>query len=132
MAFALGTDIRPLGIGDHKAFVRKGTAGAAIAPGAVVALQTDGYWDPADGSGAGLVAIGVAVQAAAAAGDPIDIVTYGPVKCVTGATPSSKIYVDDGGDAGEMTETAGSLKVIIGYAETSEIVFVQPMVVAWS
>ena len=131
MAFALGTDIRPVGAGDHKAFVRKGTLGATTLAGAVVALQSDGKWDPADGSTAGLVALGVAVTAGGD-GDPVDIVTYGPLKCVSGATPGAKIYIDDSGDAGEMTETAGSLKVIIGYAETAEIVFVQPMVVAWS
>jgi hypothetical protein len=34
MAFALGTDIRPVGIGDHKAFIRKGTLGATTAAGA--------------------------------------------------------------------------------------------------
>lgn len=131
MAFALGTDIRPVGIGDHKAFVRKGTLGATTLAGAVVALQSDGKWDPADGSTVALKAIGVAVQAGGD-GDPVDIVTYGPVKCVSGATPGTNIYVDDGGDAGEMTETAAALKVIIGYAETAEIVFVQPDVIAWA
>lgn len=131
MAFALGTDIRPVGIGDHKAFVRKGTLGATTLAGAVVALQSDGKWDPADGSTVALKAIGVAVQAGGD-GDPVDIVTYGPVKCVSGATPGTNIYVDDGGDAGEMTETAAALKVVIGYAETAEIVFVQPDVIAWA
>lgn len=131
MAFALGTDIRPVGIGDHKAFIRKGTLGATTLAGAVVALQSDGKWDPADGSTAALVALGVAVQGGGD-GDAIDIVTYGPVKCVSGATPGTKIYVDDGGDAGEMTETAAALKATIGYAETDEIVFVQPIPAAWA
>lgn len=133
MAFATAAEknIRPLGSGDHKAFVRKGTLGATTTAGAVVALQSDGYWDPCDGSTAAQVAIGLAVQGGGA-GDSIDIVTYGPVEAATGAAPGGIVYVDDGGDAGEMTQTAGSLKTAIGYAESATVVFVNPTVIAWS
>lgn len=133
MAFAIAAEsaIRPVGSGDHKAFIRKGTLGATTTAGMVVALQSDGFWDPCDGATAALGAAGVAVQGGGA-GDSIDIVTYGPVKAVTGATPGGLVYADTSTDTGKLTQTAGSLKFVIGYAETDEIVFVQPMVKAWS
>lgn len=120
--------IRPLGSGDNKAFVRKGTAGAAVEAGEVVALQSDGKWDPAVATGV-VKTVGIAVQSGSD-GTPIDIVTYGPVECMTGATIGGLIYVSD--TAGEPAETAGTKTTIIGYAETATILFVRPQVVSLS
>lgn len=120
--------IRPLGSGDNKAFVRKGTLGATTEAGEVVALQSDGKWDPAIATGV-VKTVGIAVQSGGD-GDAIDIVTYGPVECMTGATIGGLIYVSD--TAGEPAETAGTKTTIIGYAETATILFVRPQVVSLS
>jgi hypothetical protein len=118
--------IRPLGSGDNKAFVRKGTLGATTEAGEVVALQSDGKWDPAIATGV-VKTVGIAVQSGGD-GDAIDIVTYGPVECMTGATIGGLIYVSD--TAGEPAESAGTKSTIIGYAETATILFVRPQVVS--
>ena len=125
MALGRPTDltlIRPLGVGDHKAFIRKATLGATTQAGEAVSLQTDGKWDPAIATGV-VKTVAMAVQSGVD-GDAIDIVTYGPVECLTGAAIGGLIYVSD--VAGELAETAGTKSAIIGYAETATILFVQP------
>lgn len=114
-------NIKPLG----GAIVRRGTAGATIAAGEAVSLQTDGKWDPAIGT-AVVKTVGIAVQAGVD-GDEIDIVRHGPVNCMTGATIGAWVYVND--TAGEFDETGGTKDTIIGYAETATILFVQPQIV---
>jgi hypothetical protein len=131
MAFARQTDltlIRPLGSGENKAKIRKGTLGATTEAGEVVALQSDGKWDPADASAVVLTAA-IAVQGGAD-GDVVDLVVWGPVASITGATPGALVYVSD--TAGEMAETAGTKSTIVGYVETATILFVQPQVVSLS
>lgn len=123
MAFARATsDIRPL----EGAKVRRFTAGAAVAVGEIVVMQSDGYVDPANTTAATQVCAGIAVQSAAAAGDVIDVVVFGPIKCVSGATPGSVIYASD--TAGEPAESAGSNLGIVGWAESATVVFVNPVV----
>jgi hypothetical protein len=114
-------NIKPLG----GAVVRRVTAGAAIAVGEAITLQSDGYWDPTNTSAAQLT-VRIAVQAASAAGDVIDSVVSGPVQCLTGATIGSLVYATD--TAGEPSHTAGTKTTIIGYAETATILFVQPQI----
>ncbi len=129
MALGRVTDltlVRPLGSGDNKAFVRKGTLGATTEAGEIVALQSDGKYDPAAASAVVLFA-GVAVQGGGD-GDAIDIVFYGPMEVLTGATPGTAIYISD--TAGEYSATAGTKSYIIGYAETTTILFVNPQPVA--
>ena len=77
------------------------------------------------GSGAD-EAIGIAVQAATSAGVPaqIDVVTFGPVKCLTGATPGKTVF--NSATAGEPTETDASNQTAIGYAESTTVLFVLP------
>lgn len=87
---AIGRDttaanIKPL----EGALIDRFTAGAAIAAGELVSMSSDGYIDPADSTSAKSLVLGVAVQAAAAAGERIDVVTHGRVKCLTGATPGA-------------------------------------------
>ena len=106
------------------AIVRRHTSGAAIAAGEVVSLQSDGYVDPSDNSSAADEAIGIAIQAATAAGEVIDVVVFGPVKCLTGAEEGDTVFTS--ATAGEPTQTDGANMTAIGYAESATVLFVLP------
>lgn len=125
MAIARDTtaaNIKPL----EGAIIRRFTAGTAVAAGEIVAMQSDGYVDPSDSTSAAMQNVGIAVQAAAAAGDRIDVVVFGPVQCVTGATPGASIY--NSTTAGEPSESTGGNQTKIGFAESATVVFVtQPV-----
>jgi len=111
-------NIKPL----RGAMIRRHTSGAAVAAGEIVSLQSDGFVDPSNmGSGAD-EAIGIAVQAASAAAEIIDVVAFGPVKCLTGATPGKTVF--NSATAGEPTETDASNETAIGYAESTTVLFV--------
>ena len=114
--------IKPL----NGAIVRRYTAGAAVAAGEIVSMQSDGYVDPANTTSAAQKVVGVALQAASAAGQVIDVVVFGPVICVTGATPGATIHASD--TAGEPAESAGTNGGITGIAESATVVFVRPEV----
>jgi len=107
------------------AIVRRYTSGTAIAAGEIVHLETDGYVDPAvvSGSAADEV-IGIAVQVASGSGVVVDVVTLGPVKCLTGATPGATVFTS--ASAGEPTETDASYLTAVGYAESATVLFVLP------
>lgn len=113
--------IKPLG----GAIVRRGTVGATTAAGEAVTLQSDGKWDPTVCTAA-QVTVAIAVQAGVD-GDVIDLVVYGPVLCMSGATIGALVYAND--TAGEFDETGGTKKTVIGYAETATVLFVQPLIV---
>jgi hypothetical protein len=128
---AIGRDttaknIKPL----RGAVIRRGTSGAAIAAGEIVEMQSDGYFDPADASAAVTGLLGIAIQAASAAGEVIDIVTHGPVKCLTGATPGALVYVSD--TAGEPSESAGTKDTVIGHNESATVLYVDPQIIDFS
>ena len=106
------------------AIVRRYTSGAAVAAGEIVHLETDGYVDPADSTSAADEAIGIAVQAASAAAEVIDVVVLGPVKCLTGATPGATVFTS--ASAGEPTETDTTYRTAVGYAESATVLFVLP------
>jgi hypothetical protein len=125
MAIARDTtadNIKPL----NGAIIRRFTAGAAVAAGEIVSMQSDGYVDPANTTSAAQKVMGVALQAASAAGQVIDVVVFGPVVCVTGATPGATIHASD--TAGEPAESAGTNGGITGIAESATVVFVRPEV----
>lgn len=127
MAIARDTtaaNIKPL----EGAIIRRGTCGATVAAGEVVEMQSDGYWDPADAA-AVVMNGGIAIQGGAS-GDTIDIVVFGPVKCLTGATPGAIVYATD--TAGEPGEAAGTKSAVIGYAESATVLFVNFQTVAFS
>lgn len=113
-------NIKPL----SGAIVRRHTSGAAIAAGEIVSLQDDGYVDPSDATSAADEAIGIAIQAASAAGEVIDVVVVGPVKCLTGAEEGDNVW--NSTDAGEPTQTDASNLTVIGYAESATVLFVWP------
>jgi len=125
MAIARNTTaetIKPL----NGAIVRRYTAGAAVEAGEIVSMQSDGYVDPANTTSAAQKVVGIALQAASAAGQVIDVVVFGPVVCVTGATPGATIHASD--TAGEPAESAGTNGGITGIAESATVVFVRPEV----
>ena len=123
---AIGRDttaknIKPLG----GSVVRRYTAGAAIAAGEIVAMSSDGFIDPTDTTSAVSAVLGVAIQAASAAAEVIDVVVFGPVVCITGGTPGAICYASD--TAGEPSESAGSNLGVCGVVEAATIVFVNPV-----
>ena len=107
------------------AVLRRGTACTTVSAGELVTLQSDGYWDPTKTTAAQLT-VNVSLQAAVA-GDAIDLVAHGPVKCLTGATPGTLVYASD--TAGEPAATAGTKGLIVGYAESATILFVRPQII---
>jgi hypothetical protein len=116
--------IKPL----EGAIVRRGTLGATTEAGEVVTLQTDGYWDPSNAAAVQFT-VAIALQGGVA-GDRVDLVRWGPVVCMTGATIGARIFNTD--TAGEMAETAGTKDTIIGYAESATVLFVQPQIIDMS
>lgn len=116
--------IKPL----EGAVVRRGTLGATVEAGELVELQSDGKWDPANAA-AVIMNTGVAIQGGGD-GDLVDIVLFGPVVCLTGATPGAIVYASD--TAGEPAETAGTKSAVAGFAESATVLFVLPQTVAFS
>lgn len=123
MAIARDTtaaNIKPL----EGAVIRRFTAGATIAAGEIVSMMADGYVDPADSTAfTGCMVVGIALDAAAS-GDRVDVVTHGPVKCITGGTPAAFVYASD--TAGEPSESVGTKDVAIGFNESATVLFVRP------
>lgn len=110
------------------AIVIRGTLGATTAVGEIVELQSDGKWDPAVATA--VIKSGAIALQAGGDGDPVDLVVFGPVLCLTGATIGAIIYVSD--TAGEPAETAGTKSAVIGYAKSATILFVNFQTVAFS
>jgi inorganic pyrophosphatase len=110
------------------AIVRRYTAGSAITAGMPVTLASDGYLDPSDATDVTLsFCKGIAIQSAAAAGDPVDVVVFGPVYCMTGATVGALVFVSDTG--GALAESVGTKDTIIGQADTANILFVNIQII---
>lgn len=121
------SQVRPLVVpSDPRTIIRKGTLGATTEAGEIVALQSDGKWDPAAASGVVLFA-GVAINGGAD-GDPVAVLRLGPIEVLVDATPGTAIYISD--TAGEYSETAGTKSHIIGFAESATVLFVHPQPVA--
>jgi len=135
MAIARDTvakNVKPL----EGALVRRFTAGAAIAAGEVVSMSSDGFIDPAIGTGlAGIKTLGIALPSRNgggdyAAADLVDVVVFGAVQCVTGATPGATVFVSD--TAGEPAETAGTKSGVVGIAISTTAILVNAYQVAWA
>ena len=124
MAIARDTtaaNIKPL----EGAIIRRYTAGAVIAAGEIVSMQSDGFVDPTDSTGAAQTIVGIA-QKAAAVGDRLDVVVFGPVVCLTGATIGGAVY--DSTTAGEPLQTTAGNQKQVGWAESETILFVRTLV----
>ena len=106
------------------AVVRRYSAGAAVTAGYPVYLDSNGAVRSASGSAVSTNAVlGVALTAIAS-GARGDVVVKGPVYCLTGATPGSKLFTMN--SAGGMDHTGGTKKTVVGVAESAEILFVRP------
>lgn len=120
--------IRPL-VGSH---TRKGKAGAYLSVGMVVHKNADGDWVPAKANtmenASGL--IGICVSGAKGnvyvdVGEEMDVVTYGPVAGFVDLDVTKTYYLADD-FAGEMTDTAPDMAVILGHPESAQIFYVNP------
>ena len=123
MAFGRETtaaNIKPL----EGSIIRRYTSGAAIAVGELVSMSSDGYIDPSDSTAAKNPVLGVAVQAAAGAGERVDVVVFGPVRCMAEATVGGVIY--NSTTAGEPSETTAGNQTAAGIAESATVLFVRP------
>lgn len=109
------------------AIIFRFTAGGTIAAGDIVAngngssgvIACDG-----NGTAANHRVIGIALQSVSS-GDPVDVVTHGPVVGYTGCTVGALIYADDT-TAGLPSETAATNANPVGWARDANTVFVQP------
>lgn len=127
--------VRPL----HGAVVRRFIAGAAVSVGQAVFIASDGLVEPADASAQDsaqargiVVGVGVAGQTSASSGQAVDVVTHGPVVLgVTSLDEGDVVYVS--ATAGAIDQTApaaqGDYPYIIGWAESSGVVYVQPQMI---
>jgi hypothetical protein len=121
---AIGRDttaqnVKPL----EGAIVRRFTAGATVAAGELVSMQSDGKVDPSDSTAAKMPVLGVAIGAGAD-GSRIDVVVFGPVVCLTGATPGAVVY--NSTTAGEPLESVAGNQTVAGLAESATVLFVRP------
>lgn len=112
--------VKPLG----GAIIRRYTLGATVLPGEVVAMSADGFIDPADTTSAAAQVVGVAIKGGLIT-EIADVVTHGPIVCVTGGTPGTTVHASD--TAGEPAESAGSNVGILGWVEAATILFVAPV-----
>lgn len=117
-------NIKPL----QGAIVRRYTAGATLVPGELCSLQSDGKVDPSDSTSAADGVVGVALPrenvSSYADGDAVDVVVFGPVVCLSGATIGAVIY--NSTTAGEPSESGGGNTSIAGWAESATVLFVNP------
>jgi len=126
---AIGRDttaanIKPL----EGAIVQKVQLGDTTSAGELIALQSDGKWDPAIGTSITLT-VAVAIQGGADT-NWVDAVVYGPVKCITGGTIGALVYVSD--TAGEPSETAGTKDTVVGWNKSATVLFVAPQIIDFS
>lgn len=103
------------------------TAGAAIAAGELVSMSSDGYVDPSDCTSAKNYVLGVAINATSAAGQGVDVVVFGPVVCLTGATAGGLQY--NSTTAGEPLETVTGNQTVAGIALSATVLHVNPATV---
>ena len=103
-------------------------AGGTIEAGMAVYLDSTNGWKAADGSAAaslaGLTGVLVSPEDVADGDKGLSVVLFGRVPGYAGMDPGALHYVSD--TVGEIATTAGTATKRIGYAETAEILFVQP------
>lgn len=121
---ASAANVKPL----EGSIVRRGTLGASVTAPSPVTLQSDGYWDPTDTSTAQLT-VAIAMQSGSA-GDEVDLVIFGPVVALDSATPGALVYGSD--TAGAFDTAVGTKDLVIGYAETASVLFVDPQIIDFS
>ena len=124
------SQIRPL----NGAVIRQFTAGGTITVGDVVYIAADGDVERADANLA-VSALGVGIAVAShddsttiEAGDPVSVVTLGPVSGFSGLSEGVNYYTSE--TAGKLADAApsgaGTWTHAMGYAERASVFFVLP------
>lgn len=123
MAIARDTTAANIKVPNKACIIKKYTAGSTIAAGELVSMSSDGYIDPSDSTSAKNPVLGVAI-AGAASGFPVDVVLFGEVICLTGATPGAVVY--NSTTAGEPSESVAGNQTVAGIAVSATTLFVRP------
>jgi hypothetical protein len=118
---AAAVDVKPL----EGAVIRRVTLGAATTAPAAITLQSDGKWDPTDMTGVQLT-VALALQSGGD-GDRVDAVFFGPAVALSGATVGSLVFASD--TAGAFDTAVGTKDLVIGYAESATVLFVNPQII---
>jgi hypothetical protein len=121
---ASAVNVKPL----EGAIVRRVQLGATVTAPSPITLQSDGKWDGTDTSAAQLT-VAVAVQSGVDT-DWVDAVFFGPVVALSGATIGSLVYGSD--TAGAFDTAVGTKDLVIGFAETAAVLFVEPQIIDFS
>ncbi len=124
-AITQGTDIKPL----RGALIRKITLGGTVTKGSPVTLQGDGKWDDTDTTSTAPLTVAIAVQGGVET-DVVDGVIYGPVQCISGATPGVLAY--GANIAGTLDDAVGTKSFVVGYVESATVLFVRPQIISFS
>ncbi len=131
---SIAAQVRPL----NGAIVRRFIAGGAVTVGQAVYVDSNGAVQAADADAAAsaqargiVVGVGVAGATTAAADDPVDVVTHGPVALGTSdLTSGAVVYV--GTTPGELVDTApgtaGDFPFVVGWAESDGVLYVAPQI----
>jgi hypothetical protein len=114
------------------AIVREFIAGSAIDVGDLVFMASDGFVDPTDADNAtALASVGVVVAAgnegaeAAATGDPVSVVIFGPVIGFSGNTPGDLAYASvTAGEIDDGAPATGDYLLIVGVVISTTILLV--------
>ena len=121
---ASAANVKPL----EGAIVRRIQLGATVTAPSPVTLQTDGKWDGTD-TGTAQLTVAIAIQSGVDT-DYVDAVVFGPVVALSGATIGSLVYGSD--TAGAFDTAVGTKDLVIGYAETATVLFVEPQSIDFS
>lgn len=124
-AITQGSDIKPLA----GAIIRRVTLGTTVTKGDPITLQSDGEWDPTDVTSSVQLTVAIAVQGGVD-DDVVDAVMYGPVQCISGATPGTLAYASD--TAGALDTAANGKDMVVGYIESATVLFVRPQIIDFS
>lgn len=114
------------------AIVREFIAGSAVGVGELVFMASDGFVDPTDADAAtALATIGICVAAgnegaeAAAVGDPVSVVIFGPVTGFSGNTPGDLVYASaTAGEIDDAVPATGDYLLIVGVVISTTILLV--------
>ena len=123
-------DVRPL----PGSIVRRFDAGGTLTPGQAVYIADDGDVEAADADAeASSQARGIVVADSAggvsfSSGDKVDVVVLGPVAGFASMSEGEPIYVSTAAGSIDQTApaTSGDYPFVVGYAESTAIVFVMP------
>jgi len=119
-------NIKPL----EGARIRRYEAGGSIAAGEIVAINSNGDVVAANTSlFSTSVVMGIALTAVSDT-QKVDVVTFGPVVCLTGSAIGDFIYASN--TDGEPSTSVGTKDVCVGITESATVLFVRPQFIDFS